>query len=64
MGYKMTEEQFATEAEAIEDQNNARAFRSLVAEKYPRGHFKINVIDQKTGETKQVFVSKVETYYG
>ena len=64
MGYKMTEEQFATEAEAIADQNKARAFRSPVAEKYARGHFKINAIDQKTGETKQVFVSKVETYYG
>ena len=64
MGYKMTEEQFATEAEAIADQNNARAFRSPVAEKYPRGHFKINVIDPQTGDTEEAFVSKVETYYG
>lgn len=64
MGHKMTETQFATEAEAIADQNNARAYRSPVAEKYALGHFKINVVDQKTGETKQVFISKVETYYG
>lgn len=64
MGYKINKEYFRTREEAVAHQKRVTGPDSGYSETYGMGVRPVRLIDQKTGDSYDGFVSEVEVYYG